>query len=180
MIQNAVLFALLFQGKIAPVEAARLVKQSNLCIVVKPEKGSPRVGVTRVVWGPGLNVEARIRLKGFVFRDYEGGPNDKKESDEMPYHVDDPSLVFLRPPPNGVSLGSEERFAMLPMIPFRNSRHDCRATSAVENGRLEKFLAVGGVLFSPSMKHARRDSVSLDEVIEELKRIRARLPQIQR
>jgi hypothetical protein len=163
------------QGKIAPVEAARLVKQSNLCVVVKPERGTARVAVTRVVWGSGLRVGDRISLKGYVFRDYIGGPNEKKESDVMAYHVDEPSLVFLRPPPKSVLLRSDERFALLPMVAFRRSHHDCRASVAVEEGRLEKVLAVGGVLFRPSMKQANRNSVSLDEVIGEVNRTRAGL-----
>ena len=176
MIRNAVLLALSLQGKIAPVQAARLVQESNLCVVVNPEKKSPSVNVSHVVWGSGLKADDRIRLIGNVYRDYIAGPNATYKMDTMAYRVDEPSLVFLRSPPKGAPLHSEERFALLPMIAFPKSRHDCRSTVAVENRRLEKFLAVGGILFSPWMKHARRDSVSLDEVILELKRIRARLP----
>ena len=171
MILHAALLALSFQGKIAPVEANRLVEQSNLCILVRPEKKDRRVTVARVVWGSGLKSGDRISLKGYVFRDYDGGPNVGKESDVMTYEVENRSLVFLGTPPRGVSLGPGERFALLPMIAFGGSRHDCRLDFAVP-----PRLAVGGALFNSSMKRSHRDSVSLDEVIKELNRIRASQP----
>ena len=167
MILHAALLSLGYQGKFAPVEAGRLVEQSSACLLVHPEKNSRKVTVNRVIWGSGLRAGERTLLKGYVFRDYVGGPSGGKQGDLMTYTVDARSIVFLRTRPRGVSLGPDERFALLPMIAFSGSRHACPH----EFG-LPARLSVGGVLFSPSMKISHPDSVSLEEVIRELNRLR--------
>ena len=168
MILHAALLAICFQGKIGPVEADWLVKRSNLCVLVKPEKKHRGATVDRVIWGSGLKPGDRIGLKGYVFRDYVGGPDEGNESEFMTYTVEKRSIVFLGTCPKGLSLGPEERFALLPMIAFGGPRRNFDYDYQVPPRPY-----VGKVLFNSSMKRSRRDSVTLDEMIQELKRIRA-------
>ena len=164
MHMSLLLFLTLRQGKIAPVYAMQLVKKCTSCVIVTPQSKDQKVRILRILWGSDVKLGDRIALKGFVYSDTIGGP---KEPEFMSYEVPERSIVFLRPPPARLRLTSTERFADLPMIHFGEPRQDCQ----IEDGP----LVVGKVMFSPTMKHSRPKSVSLDEVVKELVRMKLSL-----
>lgn len=161
---TASLFLILIasQGKIGPVSAEVLVRKSSSCVLVTPLSKDRKVRVIRILWGSDVKPGDRIALRGYTNSDTVGGP---KEPEFMLYRVPDRAIVFLQPPPARLRLTSNQRFVELPMIPFRASSQDCQ----IERGE----LMVGRVVFNASLKRSHAKSVSLDEILKELSRIRA-------
>jgi hypothetical protein len=161
---TASLFLLLIvrQGKIAPVSAVQLVRKSSSCVLVGPQSPDGKIRVIRNLWGSDVKPGNRIALRGYTYSDTVGGP---PASEFMLYSVPERAIAFLQPPPARLRLASGQRFAELPMIPFGKSLQICRIE------RTE--LMVGQVLFDPSMRRSHAKSVSLEEIVKELRRIRA-------